>query len=111
MLVERFGFISPAITAHEGMAALAGNGARRYMQFQAQVGGYHTQWKQYFEPRMMADTAIVPADFDRMPRFIWQETPASDVRSDAWLRAVQLLLITLLLGAFTAWRLRRYPVV
>ena len=111
MLVERFGFISPAITAHEGMAALAGNGARRYMQFQAQVGDYHTQWKQYFEPRMMADTAIVPADFDRMPRFIWQETPASDVRSDAWLRAVQLLLITLLLGAFTTWRLRRYPVV
>lgn len=110
-LVERFSFVSPAITAHEGMAALAGNGSRRYLAFQGQVADYHAQWKQYFEPRMLADTAILPADFDRMPRFVWQEESNAAVRADGGLRVAQLLLLTLLLGGFTAWRLRRYPVV
>ncbi len=110
-LVERFGFLSPAIVAHEGMAALAGNGSRRYLEFQSQVSNFHALWKQFFEPRMLTGTAIVEADFERMPRFEWQEAPASDLRADSLLRLVQLLALTLLLAGSTAWRLRRYPVV
>ena len=110
-LVERFSFVSPAITAHEGMSALAGNGSRRCLAFQSQVTQYHSLWKQYFEPRMMTDTAIVAADFDHMPRFVWQETPQAEVRTDAGIRITQLLVLTLLLSGFAAWRLRRYPIV
>ena len=110
-LVERFGFLSPAIVTHEGMAALAGNGSRRYLQFQSQVSDFHALWKQFFEPRMLTGTAIVKADFERMPRFDWQEAPANDLLSDSFVRLTQQLLLTILLGGFTAWRLRRYPVV
>jgi ABC-2 type transport system permease protein len=110
-LVERFGFLSPAIVAHEGMAALAGNGSRRYLQLQNQVSDFHALWKQFFEPRMLTGTAIVEADFERMPRFEWQEAPAGDLRRDSLLRLVQLLTLTVLLAGFTAWRLRRYPAV
>lgn len=110
-LVERYSLLSPAVVAHEGMAALAGNGSRRYLGFQRQVTDFHEAWKRYFDPRMLAGIAITEADFERMPRFAWQEEPLAAVHADVWRRLLQLLVPTLALALFTGWRLRRYPVV
>jgi hypothetical protein len=80
-LVDRFSFISPAIVANEGMASLAGNGTRRYERFKQQVIGYHESWKSYFVPRVLNGIAIVETDFERFPRWSWQEENAATHRA------------------------------
>src|SRR5688500_14698854 len=52
-LVSRFGALSPAITAYEGLTALAGTGVRRHLHFEQQVDEFHQEWKEFFEPRML----------------------------------------------------------
>jgi ABC-2 type transport system permease protein len=110
-LVERYSVLSPAIVAHEGMAALAGNGSRRYLSFQQQMSEFHVEWKQYFAPRMLNGTAMTEADFESLPRFSWQESPPSAVQVDVAMRLLQLTALTMLLGLFTVWRLRRYSML
>lgn len=109
-LVGRFGAVSPAAVAYEGMTALAGNGARRHARFDAQTVAHHEAWKAFFFPRIDARDALAPADFDRMPTFVWHEEPADLVRGQAALAVLQLLVPSLLLFGLAAWRLRRFSV-
>jgi ABC-2 type transport system permease protein len=106
-LVDRFGFISPAIIANEGMASLAGNGTRRYERFKQQVIGYHEAWRAYFVPRVRDGIAIVEADFARFPRWSWQEESPATVRADALLQMTQLLAVGAVMGLLAAWRFGR----
>jgi ABC-2 type transport system permease protein len=109
-LLGRFGAVSPAAVAYEGMTALAGNGARRHMRFEAQTVAYHEAWKAFFFPRIDARDALTPPEFDRIPAFAWQEEPAGLMRSQAALAVLQLLVPSLLLFGLAAWRLRRFSV-
>ena len=111
VLVDRYSLLSPAIVAHEGMSSLAGNGSRRYLEFQRQVGDFHQSWKQYFEPRMLEGTAITEADFKQMPSFSWNESTLDSLLSETLIRLIQLLGLTAALALFTAWRVRRYAIV
>ncbi|WP_394828226.1 ABC transporter permease subunit [Pendulispora albinea] len=106
-LVDRFGFISPAIVANEGMASLAGNGTRRYERFKQQVIAYHESWKSYFVPRVLDGIAIVETDFERFPRWSWQEENAATVRADAWFKIAQLLAVAAVMGLLASWRFGR----
>ncbi|QNK71381.1 ABC transporter permease subunit [Variovorax sp. PAMC26660] len=110
VLLGRFGVVSPAAVAYEGMTALAGTGARRHARFDAQTVAYHEAWKAFFFPRIEARNALMPTDFDRIPAFAWQEEPASLMRHQAVLAVLQLLLPSLLLFGVAAWRLRRFSV-
>lgn len=110
-LVDRFGVVSPAVTAFEALAAVAGNGSRRYLRFERQVSAYHDTWKQYFEPRVLDGTAIADADFDRMPRFAWAEEAGPLARAEVWGSVRQLTAVALLLSLAGAWRLRRLAIV
>ncbi|MGJ7528776.1 ABC transporter permease subunit [Variovorax sp. GB1P17] len=110
VLLGRFGVVSPAAVAYEGMTALAGTGARRHARFDAQTVAYHEAWKAFFFPRIDARDALMPADFDRIPAFAWQEEPTSLMRHQAVLAVLQLLLPSLLLFGVAAWRLRRFSV-
>ncbi|WP_080898433.1 ABC transporter permease subunit [Variovorax paradoxus] len=109
-LLGRFGAVSPAAVAYEGMTALAGNGARRHARFEAQTVAHHEAWKAFFFPRIDARDAFTPDGFDRIPTFAWQEEPASLMRGQAALAVVQLLVPSLLLFGLAAWRLRRFSV-
>lgn len=109
-LLGRFGAVSPAAVAYEGMTALAGNGARRHARFEAQTVAYHEAWKAFFFPRIDAGDALTPLVFDRIPAFVWQEEPAGLMRSQAMLAVWQLLAPSLLLFGLAAWRLRRLSV-
>ena len=109
-LIGRFGAVSPAAVAYEGMTALAGNGARRHVRFEAQTVAHHEAWKAFFFPRIDARDALTPAEFDRIPAFTWQEEPAGLMRSQAALAVLQLLVPSLLLFGLAAWRLRRFSV-
>jgi ABC-2 type transport system permease protein len=107
MQVDRFSFISPAIVANEGMASLAGNGTRRYERFKQQVIGYHELWRGYFVPRVRNGIAIVEADFERFPRWSWQEENTATVRADALIKIAQLLAVAAVMGLLAAWRFGR----
>jgi ABC-2 type transport system permease protein len=110
-VVDRFGLLSPAILVHEGMAALAGNGTRRYQQFQHQVTAFHGEWRRFFEPRITGGLAMTEADLAALPRFLWLEPPARRVFRELLLRVLGVLAAAGL-AALGAWRaLRRYPVV
>lgn len=110
-LVDRLGILSPAIVIHEGLTALAGSGSQRYRRFQRQVEAYHQSWRQFLEPRILSGIAITEADFERMPRFAWQEESASGALADVFGRLLQVLLPALLLFGIGIWRARRYRVL
>src|SRR5690606_19717788 len=48
-LVDRFGFLSPAIVTLEALNDIAGSGAARHRHFTSQVGRFHDQWKAFIE--------------------------------------------------------------
>jgi ABC-2 type transport system permease protein len=105
-LVDRWGFLSPAVVAHEGMAALSGNGAQRYLEFQRQVKTYHDNWRAWFAPRILEGVAIAPDHLAQLPAWRWREVASSHTP----LRLLQLTAITGLLLTLALRRLRRYPV-
>lgn len=110
-LVDRWSWLSPAIVANEAFATLAGNGSGRYLHFKQSVARFHGQWKAFFEPRLLAGTAISEDDLQRLPRFAWAEPDAATRVSGLWRGALQLLLPALMLAALAGLWLRRYRVV
>lgn len=104
-LVDRFGLLSPAVVLNEGLASIAGNGSRRYREFQRQVIAFHEAWKAFFLPRVINGTAIVEADFSRYPQWSWQEERATVALVDSAIRTAQLMGLAAILGIIAARRL------
>lgn len=110
-LVNRFGFVSPAILMNEGMSTLAGNGVSRFQYFQGQVQAYHREWRAFFQPRIVEGIAITEADFAQMPRWRWVEQDAGKVRLDALLQAAYMFILAGILVLLCVLKLRRHSVV
>jgi len=110
-LVDRFGFVSPAIVAYEGITALSGTGSRRYSQFKEQIATFHQRWREYFEPRVLSGLAIKEGDFAEMPRFNWKEESTWQLLANLLMRCVQLLLPAALIVGLVTTSLRKYRVI
>lgn len=110
-LIDRFGFLSPAIVAHEGMASIAGNGSRRHLAFKDQVDRFHGDWRRYFWPRIADSHAMTVQDVESMPQWRWVEVAASEASGDAWSRAGVMFVLAVVLGASGVARARRYSIV
>lgn len=110
-LVERFGFVSPSVLAYEGLVSLAGTGTRRYQDFKQQVNDYHREWKEFFEPRIMSGRIMTQADFEKLPRFTWQESDVSMLLAGGLIKALQIFLITIVLFALGFMRLAKADVL
>lgn len=100
-LVERFGFISPSILAYEGLVSLAGNGTRRFQHFKQLVNDYHREWKVFFEPRIMSGQAITVTDFDKLPRFEWEEPDVGKVLIESLTKVALIFLAAVTLFVFS----------
>jgi len=107
--VDRWGFLSPAVSVHEGMVALAGNGTARYQQFQRQVTAFHTQWKAFFLPRVFDGIAVDESTLSALPAWQWHEVSEPQLRAETWLRMLELAAISGILIWLAWWRLGRYP--
>jgi ABC-2 type transport system permease protein len=105
-LVDRWGFVSPAIIVHEGLAALAGNSSQRYLHFQRQVATFHAAWKQFFEPKILKGQAMTEADFASMPAWTWREEAQRRQASDLLVRTLQILALVLVVAGIGSWRLK-----
>ena len=66
-LVDRIGFLSPAIIVNEAMSSIAGNGSHRYLSFKKQVETFHNEWRAYFYPKTMDGRAMALEDLESLP--------------------------------------------
>ena len=110
-MVSRYGVVSPAIVAYEGLTAVAGTGVGRHLHFQQQIAEYHRTWRQFFEPKILDGIAVSLEDLDRLPSFAWREEDPGTVRGRVLAGVLQLLIPAVALSALGVWRLRRYSVV
>ena len=106
-LVDQLRFLSPAILLNEGLSDVAGSGVARHQHFSAQVDVFHDRLKRFFEERIQRGTALTPADYDAMPRFVYREPADGELaqRVGASLLAMALAIAALLVLAIA--RLRR----
>lgn len=105
---NRFGWFSPALVLQQTLEALAATGAERYQFFLTQAEQYNRAWQEFFWPDFFADSAFRSADYDRIPRFHYQEEPLGKLMHRAVMAAAPLLVITLLMGLGTFRLLRSY---
>jgi hypothetical protein len=70
-----------------------------------------SDWKAYFEPKILDGIAINDGDLAQFPRFVWADEDASVNRAELARRLLQVAVPALLLAALGAWRLRRYAIV
>lgn len=108
VLVDRWSWLSPAIVMHESLTALSGNGSRRYAHFRRLVARFHSDWKAFFEPKLLSGTAMSVEDFHRMPRFEWAEPERAGLWAGILRSVAQLLVPGVLLAGLAAWALRRH---
>jgi ABC-2 type transport system permease protein len=110
-LVDRWCWLSPAIVANEALTSLAGNGSQRYLHFKQLVGRFHTDWKAFFEPRLLAGMAMSVDDLQHLPRFAWTEPDGTELWAAVLRGALQLAVPAFVLGLWTRRRLQRFAVV
>jgi ABC-2 type transport system permease protein len=75
--VTRWAWLSPALVMQELMNDAAGTGVVRFQQFIAQVSAFHAEHRRFFEPRTFRLAFLAADDYDRMPRFAFQEEPVA----------------------------------
>jgi ABC-2 type transport system permease protein len=104
-------FLSPAIALQETLNAVSGTDRRRHNFFVAQVHKFFEHWVAYFLPRVIKKATLSARDYDQIPRFIFQEEPASLVAKRAAVGLAALFIPTALSLFFALNSLRRYPLV
>jgi ABC-2 type transport system permease protein len=108
--VDRLRYLSPAIVTQEALNDIAGTGLGRYKHFLALVDRYHQEWRDFFVPKVFAKETLAAADYDRFPKFEFEEEPQAEVRGRVSTGLVGLVVpLALVLGAGVLG-LRRYPV-
>lgn len=110
-LVDRARFLSPAIVTQEALNDIAGTSGSRYRHFLEQVNSYHESWKSFFVPKVFRQMKLNLADYDQMPKFVWQEEKLSSVTNRVIIGLIGLLAPTLLIGALGIIAVRQYPMI
>lgn len=107
-LVDRLRFLSPAIVAYEGLNDVAGSGVTRHQHFSKAVERYQAEYRRFFFERIERRQSLGTADYDAMPRFQYQEAPASELALRLGAGLVGLLLPALALLWFARVGFRRH---
>lgn len=110
-LANWLGILSPAILSHQGIADLAGTGVQRNLYFKNQINSYHNEWRSFFEPKVLNNLAMQVSDFEKLPRFVWQEIPAGQDQQQMLNKLLLLLLPTVICSGLAYRRLNSYPIV
>lgn len=106
-LVDRLGFLSPAIVAQEALNNLAGAGMARRKLFLEQVDAFHKEWRAFFVPKLMRRELLSRADFDNLPAFAFREEDPGAVARRVGLGLLGLAMPTALVGLIGLWGFRR----
>lgn len=106
-LVDRLGFLSPAIVAQEALNDLAGAGMARRWLFLEQVNEFHERWRAFFVPRIMRREMLSSGDYDNLPAFAFREEDVGDVARRVGLSLLGIALPTALVALVGLWGFRR----
>ena len=104
--VGQWRFLSPAIAAHEALTDLAGTGYWRHRAFREQVNAFKKSVADFYTPKIHKRETITLADYERMPRFVYQEESSNAWMGRAGAGLAGMLAFAGLLGAWAAARLR-----
>jgi ABC-2 type transport system permease protein len=106
--IARYRVLSPAIGADELLLDVAGTGRARAERYRDQLRTFLDRWRGYFVGRAFRGGLVTPAELDGMPQFAFAEEPGATLARRTARGIALLLLPTLLLAAFSAWRLRTF---
>lgn len=115
-------YLVPTIGFAEALTILAGTGAQRHRQFEAQIRAYQMQLRNFFYPRIQREIAAPTpraiagsmgrfnfSDFENVPSMHFTDS-SSDTRLLAVMPLViWLLMLSILLTGLGLSRLRRWP--
>ncbi len=104
--VAQWRFVSPAIAAHEALTDLAGTGYWRHRAFREQVNAFKQTVSDFYSPKIHKQQPLTLQEFDRMPRFVFSEEPASDWMTRVGLGIVGILSATAVLAFWACGNLR-----
>jgi ABC-2 type transport system permease protein len=108
--VDRLKYLSPAIVAQEALNDIAGTGLARYKHFLGLVEGFQREWREFFMPRVFAKQTLSPEDYDRIPKFRFEEEPEAAVRGRVSAGLAGLVVPLIVVFALAMGGLRHYPV-
>ncbi len=106
--VDRLRFLSPAIVMQQALNDVAGTGTRRYKEFTAQVNAFHAQWQGFFQPKVLSNAPLTPADYTRLPRFVHREEGGGSLFAAVASSLIGLLLPTAMLALWARRRLAQH---
>jgi ABC-2 type transport system permease protein len=100
-LVDSLRFVSPAILVQLALEDIAGSGAPRHHRFESQADAFHDAYRAFFSERVQAGTRITSAALPEIPKFTFEEEPASDLllRVGTALLALSLAALALVFWA------------
>ncbi|QQS40189.1 MAG: DUF3526 domain-containing protein [Acidobacteriota bacterium] len=107
-LVGNLRYLSPAIIAGEATNDIAGTGLNRHKHFRTQVKEFDRSWGEFFVPKIYRLEKLSVEDFDKIPRFEYEEEPVSEVSTRVGLGILALLLMSAGLMFISFGKLNKY---
>ncbi len=108
--VDSLRFLSPAIVMQEALNVAAGTDNSRYRHLSRQVDTFHRVWQSIFLPKVLENTPLTLADYQRFPHFSYVEQASSETTFRLFAGLFGLTVPTGLLCLFSMRRIRNYPV-
>jgi ABC-2 type transport system permease protein len=104
-IIDRFGFLSPAIVFQQLANALSGTDQARHRLFMDAVEAHRAEVKQYFDPKFVAEDPFT--DFGGVPPFRYRDDPLPQAVALAGRGLLLMGLPALVFAVWGGWRLRR----
>lgn len=110
-LIARYRILSPAVVMQESLNDIAGTSGERQKNFVRQIREFVGKWHAVLIPKLMRKETLKAADYDRLPRFVFQEESGGAIAWRSGIGFLLLLLPTILIGFFGFKRLSRFSVI
>lgn len=110
-LVGRYRVFSPAVVMQETLNDIAGTSIHRQHSFINQIRAFVDDWHGVLIPRLMRKENLRASDYDRMPRFRFQEETNATIARRSGFGFLLLFIPTILIGLFAFARLPRFSLI
>ncbi len=95
----------------ETLNDIAGTSTERQREFVRQIRAFIDDWHGVLIPRLMRKENLQVADYDRLPRFQFQEETTATIAARSGIGFLLLLLPTILIGVLGFMRLSRFSLI
>lgn len=110
-LVNKLGFLSPAIICQDALNSIAGTGLDRYQHFLNQVDVFHKKWQDFFLPKIFQKQLLTIADYEKLPQFTFVEEPIIVIAERLSIKFLGLIFPITIIFLFVIRKLRNYSLV